>query len=642
MKFFSGVLLASLTFTAAYIPVPRRDVSQSQNANPPQRKDITTMGKEEFSLYILAMQQWQKAQPSEIGGYFQVCGIHGAPHQYWDDSGSYQANTRQGNKGGGYCFHGTKDFYLWHRPYIALYEQQLKAIATNIANNWYSPQRATYQAAANTLRLPYWDWAKSGTVPSQIANSQITIVSQSTGQSQTIANPLFSHTTTGSLGNGISVGRNGGRTTYRSGTYVKDMSSQFSGLRRGVALLFNTPNVCWNVFATYDSSERSSCGASSVNSLEGVHNTVHNTICGTMCNLDASAFDPIFWLHHANVDRIGALWQALNPNTRQPTTRSSSGNFVWDSGSQRGDTFSYMPFRTQNTGTAWWTPAMSYDVRMSGYTYPEIADRPSVSTLQSRLNNIYGNGRSQQAVSTNAKRDDEFLALEERQASANLITPPSQAALAPFRASLINVNGSYSEYSAEVTIRKSVAPGESFNLHLFFGDVDVSRIANSDYLDASNRVGGISVSQASSTNGANAAQGVVPITDALLNTLIAGGIKDLKPSTVRQYVRAKLVWRLVTASGKDIGGTKARGNGLAIRVRRTVVTPDGGAQAVPVVAAPEALVDTTDNTKAAPLPAGVAASSVSSAAPASTGTSSVSSSAAASSTATADDAESTA
>ena len=150
------------------------------------------------------------------------------------------------------------------------------------------------------------------------------------------------------------------------------------------------------------------------------------------------------------------------------------------------------------------------------------------------------------------------------------------------------------------------------------------------------------MAQASSTNGANGAQGVVPLTDALLNTLIAGGIKDLKPATVRQYVRAKLVWRLVTASGKDIGGGQARGNGLAIKVRRTIVTPDGGAQAVPVVAAPEPLVETTDNTKAAPLPAGIAASSVSSSAPAAatSGTSSVASPA--SSTSTAETAESTA
>jgi hypothetical protein len=28
-----------------------------------------------------------------------------------------------------------------------------------------------------------------------------------------------------------------------------------------------------------------------------------------------AAFDPIFWLRHTNIDRIFAIWQALNPDT---------------------------------------------------------------------------------------------------------------------------------------------------------------------------------------------------------------------------------------------------------------------------------------------------------------------------------------
>ena len=109
MKVSTALTLVSLGFSSAYVPVPRRDVSQTSGIAP--RKDITTMGSEEFSLFILAMQQWQKASASDVGGYYQVAGIHGAPHQYWDNSGSYQ-NTGQGNKNGGYCHHGTKDFYL--------------------------------------------------------------------------------------------------------------------------------------------------------------------------------------------------------------------------------------------------------------------------------------------------------------------------------------------------------------------------------------------------------------------------------------------------------------------------------------------------------------------------------------------------
>lgn len=34
-----------------------------------------------------------------------------------------------------------------------------------------------------------------------------------------------------------------------------------------------------------------------------------------MTYLDYSAFDPIFWLHHAMVDRCFALWQVLYPDS---------------------------------------------------------------------------------------------------------------------------------------------------------------------------------------------------------------------------------------------------------------------------------------------------------------------------------------
>src|SRR5262249_21453997 len=39
------------------------------------------------------------------------------------------------------------------------------------------------------------------------------------------------------------------------------------------------------------------------------HNTVHMWVGGTMQDPMVSPKDPIFWLHHANIDRIWAQWQ---------------------------------------------------------------------------------------------------------------------------------------------------------------------------------------------------------------------------------------------------------------------------------------------------------------------------------------------
>ncbi|KAJ1833910.1 hypothetical protein IWW55_006436 [Coemansia sp. RSA 2706] len=51
----------------------------------------------------------------------------------------------------------------------------------------------------------------------------------------------------------------------------------------------------------------------------GLENTIHGlphlSLGGDM-NTMHSPFDPVFWLHHANIDRMFAQWQAVDPDTR--------------------------------------------------------------------------------------------------------------------------------------------------------------------------------------------------------------------------------------------------------------------------------------------------------------------------------------
>ena len=50
-----------------------------------------------------------------------------------------------------------------------------------------------------------------------------------------------------------------------------------------------------------------------VNGLDGPHGRVHNWCNGTMSNPSYSPVDPLFWLHHAEIDRIWSQWQATHP-----------------------------------------------------------------------------------------------------------------------------------------------------------------------------------------------------------------------------------------------------------------------------------------------------------------------------------------
>src|SRR5262249_3310567 len=48
-------------------------------------------------------------------------------------------------------------------------------------------------------------------------------------------------------------------------------------------------------------------------SLEGhIHAGVHNAVGGDMASSNSPA-DPVFFLHHANIDRLWALWQRAHP-----------------------------------------------------------------------------------------------------------------------------------------------------------------------------------------------------------------------------------------------------------------------------------------------------------------------------------------
>jgi tyrosinase len=51
--------------------------------------------------------------------------------------------------------------------------------------------------------------------------------------------------------------------------------------------------------------------------LEQLHGSVHNAVGGTMASSSSPA-DPIFWLHHANVDRLWSVWQASPLNQAPP------------------------------------------------------------------------------------------------------------------------------------------------------------------------------------------------------------------------------------------------------------------------------------------------------------------------------------
>lgn len=108
-------------------------------------------------------------------------------------------------------------------------------------------------------------------------------------------------------------------------------------------------------------------------SFESPHNNVHNAVgCanGTMYDLNWSAFDPVFMLHHANVDRLIALWQAIYYNSSIYTIADYESALYGTAAGTVGGLTPLKPFYDVNGN--FHTSESVRNVSAFGYTYPEL------------------------------------------------------------------------------------------------------------------------------------------------------------------------------------------------------------------------------------------------------------------------------
>jgi hypothetical protein len=89
----------------------------------------------------------------------------------------------------------------------------------------------------------------------------------------------------------------------------------------------------------------------------GGHGGGHNWVGGTMAG-GGSPADPLFWLHHGNIDRLWAVWQRNHTAAAQYTTDPAAGDSV---------PAAMVPLNSPMIGGA--TPASMLDHRTLGYTY---------------------------------------------------------------------------------------------------------------------------------------------------------------------------------------------------------------------------------------------------------------------------------
>ncbi|MCX6109836.1 MAG: tyrosinase family protein [Proteobacteria bacterium] len=173
-----------------------------------------------------------------------------------------------------FCTHGNWFFLPWHRFYLMYFEEVCRHALRSAGES-------------DAFSLPYWSWPDT--------DRRIPSLAWGDG------NPLFDNT----------------RSMGASDTFADAACG--AGTLTGILQIKNFID-----FGGGRASAQHAWGGSG--HLESMpHNTVHSAVGGDMGHF-MSPLDPLFWLHHANVDRLWAQWQAQHPDIIPSNPNAQDGD----------------------------------------------------------------------------------------------------------------------------------------------------------------------------------------------------------------------------------------------------------------------------------------------------------------------------
>ena len=188
------------------------------------------------------------------------------------------ANVHGTSLGFNRCPHSNWYFLPWHRAYLRMYEAAARELTGN-----------------QDFALPYWDWTTDRVIPESFAAAEFD------GE----PNPLFVEGRRLVLGEAMSTEGLGPQSMEE----IYDEKS-FEAFGSAPPLVGQTGLEAMWITA------RGTKGPLEV----GPHDLVHGRVGGFMSRA-TSPQDPVFLMHHCNVDRIWAVWNSLG--------RVNSSNPLW-------------------------------------------------------------------------------------------------------------------------------------------------------------------------------------------------------------------------------------------------------------------------------------------------------------------------
>ncbi|KAI4688971.1 hypothetical protein J4E81_007688 [Alternaria sp. BMP 2799] len=514
--------------------------SRDENGNVYVRREVRDLknnAPDQWSLYILALRQLHTTSQNNPTSFYGIASIHGRPYDVWGDAPGKKNKIGKA----GYCPHGNELFLGWHRPYLALFEQSLSSHVYDIAKKAPADQIERYLKAANEFRIPYWDWAQGNTigpVPDFFTAPEIA-VTDTDGSLTVVSNPLYSYKF-----NPIPAGFDQKWASMSSTIrWPNDATANATSRQSMFVSAFNAQST--NLISQVGVAFRASTFSRFSSILEDPHGWIHGVIGGGydpttstpghMWPLEYSSYEPLFMLHHANVDRLLALYQGAHPDLwMEKSSIGPHGNVYLDDYQDVDANTELLPFRKDPGKFMTFNDCRNTTVL--GYAYPETkrwkfaSDQAYQADVTAQIARMYsGRARAQSKVTV-------------------MSTKPT-----PFGETLEDSNGTYTDWTIETQAIASRLPPSfivKYSLGGMFNSDPVVDVGSWMML-MPERLDDVHTEKDPSTP-EKLMNGTTSITPYLVEQIENKSLKSLEPSDVVPFLTEKLTWNVYDQNGERV------------------------------------------------------------------------------------------
>ena len=304
----------------------------------------------------------------------------------------------------------------------------------------------------------------------------------------------------------------------------------------------------------------------------GVPDYINNTVPGTFYYIEVSAFDPIFWMHHAMVDRMLTMWQVLNPNTwispQNDGATWTTPYGSWTDGSTGTSSKHYSIHRCMDAeieaemspffpseNSSMWTADALRSISTLCYYYDDVDPQtPSKDEVISSINKLYGQNclvgppaaSAPQSSPSNATNDTRGVTPRTPRAPT-LLQRKNRQTLAGLSQSINNLmtnDGAMRDYIANIEV-DVMSLGDTVTVYIFDGEPN----ADPSTWDTSSSLMGKRLllwpGSKSNAMGGAPKTGSTSLNNALIARVHNGLLGGMGNNEVEYYLKRNMQWKVV-------------------------------------------------------------------------------------------------